>query len=63
VTSDAHSLHFLVAGGPGDGMATTETPYSRVRKLPKRFKPLKTYDAERNVVSFTLSSTTPRWRS
>jgi hypothetical protein len=28
-------------------MATTETPYSRVRKLPKRFKPLKTYDAER----------------
>jgi hypothetical protein len=27
-------------------MTTPESPYSRVRKLPKRFKPLQKYDAE-----------------
>ncbi len=28
-------------------MADSKTPYDRVRKLPKQFKPLKAYDAER----------------
>ena len=28
-------------------MTNTDTPYDRVGKLPKRFKPLKAYDAER----------------
>jgi len=28
-------------------MADPETPYDRVRKLPKRFKPLKAYEADR----------------
>ena len=27
-------------------MTDVETPYDRVRKLPKQFKPLKAYDAE-----------------
>jgi hypothetical protein len=27
-------------------MTKPDTPYERVRKLPKRFKPLKAYDAE-----------------
>jgi hypothetical protein len=28
-------------------MAKSESPYARVRKLPKQFKPLEVYDAER----------------
>ena len=28
-------------------MADSKTPYDRVGKLPKQFKPLKTYEAER----------------
>lgn len=28
-------------------MTSFDTPYDRVRKLPKQFKPLKDYDAER----------------
>ena len=28
-------------------MTDVETPYDRVRKLPKQFKPLREYDAER----------------
>ena len=28
-------------------MADSKTPYDRVRKLPKQFKPLKAYEAER----------------
>jgi len=27
-------------------MTTPQSPYSRVRKLPKQFKPLQKYDAE-----------------
>jgi hypothetical protein len=27
-------------------MTDSDTPYDRVRKLPKQFKPLRTYDAE-----------------
>ena len=27
-------------------MTDVETPYDRVRKLPKQFKPLRAYDAE-----------------
>jgi hypothetical protein len=28
-------------------MPNSDGPYGKVRKLPKQFKPLKTYDAER----------------
>jgi hypothetical protein len=31
----------------GDPMANSKTPYDRVAKLPKQFKPLKAYEAER----------------